>query len=309
MTSNVFSFVIIVLSFGLLAASLLSFLGNKHVFFFLISHFRFQYFLVAVLFFILLVWLNPGWLWLPLASLVINGIFLRNKNTDGLHPDLHPDVRIYSANLFIANFHYEKIATSIRASKADVVVLYEIFEDTFQELKKLLPEYVNTYFQQSPKNLGIAMFAKNFAVRAEAEHFSNPKIASLNIEVPIRNKRLRVVGYHTDAGMNSTKYHALKKEIAGLSDFIENTLSPLVVVGDFNDTTVSALFAPIFKAGVKDSRNAFERHVSWPLFLPSIFRLTLDHVLVKNTAHVVKRQFGERTGSDHLPVIADVSIQ
>lgn len=298
-----------VLSFGLLALSLLGFAGNKHVFFFLVSHFRFQYFLSAIVLFVLLVIFHPSWCWLPLVSIVVNAYFLRNKNTDGLHPNLHPEIRIYSANLFIANLNYDKIASSIQHSKADIVMLYEIFEDTFQELKKRLPEYINSYFEQSPRNLGVAMFAKNFAVRAKAEYFSNPKTATLNIEVPIRNKRLRIAGYHTDAAMNTTKYHAMKKEIAGLSEFIENTLSPLVVMGDFNDTTVSALFAPIFKAGAKDARSSFQRCVSWPLFLPSIFRLTLDHVLVKNTAHVITRQFGERTGSDHLPVIVDVSIQ
>ncbi len=297
-----------VLSFLLLAKTIFAFGGNKSWLAYLASHFRFQYFVAGIVLFVGLLWLNPLWSWLPIIPVVINALFLQNKNTEAPRKDLKSALKVYSANLFIANFHYDKIAASIEQSHADVAFVYEIFEDTFQELQKRLPQYTNNFFIQSPKNLGMAVFTKYPNATFDAQYLSNPKAGTLVANVP-QHKNMKIAGFHTDAALTPKKYAGLKAEIAGLAKLAEETKEPLLIVGDFNDTTVSAFFQGLFKAGLKDTRTRFQRAVSWPLFLPRFLGLCLDHALIKNGAHVVNREFGTRTGSDHLPIIVDIAIE
>lgn len=308
MALSITTFVLIFLSFGLLGISLLGFLGAKNWFCSLLSHFRFQYFLSGIVLLVALLFVHPLWFWLPLLSVMLNAPYLKNRSADNVSRELKSKLRVMSANLFIANLDYDRMAQSILASKADVVLLYEIFEDTFQELKKRLGEYPLSYFDASPRNLGLAVFSKKEDANIHSEHFANLKAATVVVEIPSL-KNVQLLGYHTDAPMSPKKYKAMKEEIAGLAKFAAQAKNPLVVLGDFNDTTHAPIFTPLFQAGLKDAREAFQRKASWPLFLPKFLRITLDNVLVKNGAHVTKHEFGERTGSDHEPVIVEISVQ
>lgn len=308
MTQNTITFALVILSFALLLVSLLGFMGAKSWLCSLLSHFRFQYFLAGIVLYVAILFLNPVWFWVPLFALLVNVAYLRNRYSDNYKGTEKPVLRVMSANLFIANLDYDRIAQSITASKADVVLVYEIFEDTFQEIKKRLHQYPVSYFDASPRNLGFAVFSKKEDAKIHTEHFSHPKAGTAVVSLPSL-KHLQLVGYHTDAPMTPKKYTAMKQEIAGLAKFSEHTKKPLVVFGDFNDTTFAPIFSPLFHAGLKDARKPFQRKASWPLFLPNFLRITLDNVLVKNGAHVTKHEFGKRTGSDHEPVVVGIFIE
>jgi endonuclease/exonuclease/phosphatase (EEP) superfamily protein YafD len=296
------------LSWLLAAVTLLGFFGKRNWFCYLLSIGRFQLAVVEAVFFLTLVIFNPAWSIIPLVAVIINVLLSRNTHIDKVSKNTESKLRVAFANLFVANLNYDRIAESLKDSRADVVIVAEIMEDTFQELCQRLPDYTTTYFDASPRNLGIAAFVKNRSAAFHSEHFSNPKAATLVSEVKVGDKELRILGYHTDAPLTPKKYRALKEEISGLAEFSKKESKPLLVIGDFNDTTQTALFQPLFDAGLKDFRKPFERGVTWPLFFPKFLRFTFDNALVKNGAHVAKREYGKRTGSDHIPIIVDIAL-
>ncbi len=82
-----------------------------------------------------------------------------------------------------------------------------------------------------------------------------------------------------------------------------------ILVGDLNTST----YSPYLKAfeTISQLTNAMRGHSlwgTWPNFLPSLFRIPLDHVLVSDQIEVLERHVQPDLGSDHLPVISKLRI-
>ncbi len=95
-------------------------------------------------------------------------------------------------------------------------------------------------------------------------------------------------------------------ELAALADRIGRTGVSRIVVGDMNSTEGSPHFADFLRrAGLRDSRLGFGRQPSWPTGWP--YRIALDHAFVSDDLAVLERRLGPSIGSDHFPLILDLS--
>ena len=45
---------------------------------------------------------------------------------------------------------------------------------------------------------------------------------------------------------------------------------------------------------------------SWPVWLPALVRLPLDHIWVRGRVALLKAGLGHSIGSDHLPLVAEI---
>ncbi len=96
-----------------------------------------------------------------------------------------------------------------------------------------------------------------------------------------------------------------------------NSLAPTVILGDFNTVDQSAKYHQLRQAGLID---AF-REAGWgfgPTFparaggwrsLPNLPLLRIDYIWVTDDISVSRAWVGDRTGSDHLPVQAELFIE
>lgn len=95
----------------------------------------------------------------------------------------------------------------------------------------------------------------------------------------------------------------------------------LLIMGDLNTTPWSREFTELLqKTGLRDSQLGFGLQPSWPTFLPFVqrqdlksllalpFGIPIDHILVSPGIKVLSRHTGPYIGSDHLPVIAELTV-
>jgi endonuclease/exonuclease/phosphatase (EEP) superfamily protein YafD len=95
----------------------------------------------------------------------------------------------------------------------------------------------------------------------------------------------------------------------------------LVLVGDLNTAPWSVEFQRLLKeTGLRDSQVGFGLQPSWPTFLPFVrdtrlksclalpFGIPIDHILVSDNIRVLTRHTGPFIGSDHLPVVAELTL-
>lgn len=83
----------------------------------------------------------------------------------------------------------------------------------------------------------------------------------------------------------------------------------LIITGDLNTSQWSPYFQKLLKqAHLRDSQKGFGVQPSWRVHDPRI-AIPIDHVLVSPNFRVINRQIGPDIGSDHRPVIVDLTLR
>ena len=94
-----------------------------------------------------------------------------------------------------------------------------------------------------------------------------------------------------------------------LAEVVRREEGEVIVVGDFNLTPWAAQFPAFLDAsGLHDSRTGFGLQTSWPAPMPPLLRIPIDHCFVSDGVTVTSRCVLGRTGSDHLPIVVDVTF-
>jgi endonuclease/exonuclease/phosphatase (EEP) superfamily protein YafD len=81
-------------------------------------------------------------------------------------------------------------------------------------------------------------------------------------------------------------------------------LEDLILVGDCNAAGWSRYLRDLERDA--SLNNDARLRPSWPVWLPSLVRLPLDHVWVRGRVVLLNAELGPRFGSDHLPLIAEL---
>jgi endonuclease/exonuclease/phosphatase (EEP) superfamily protein YafD len=96
-------------------------------------------------------------------------------------------------------------------------------------------------------------------------------------------------------------------QAANLAAHVNKLPRDLVVMGDFNNASWSRVQIAFRKATGLDNRGHYLP--SWPTFTWPVFRLPIDQVFVRGGVQVTGSHLGpSSTGSDHLPVEAEVAV-
>lgn len=99
-------------------------------------------------------------------------------------------------------------------------------------------------------------------------------------------------------------------QINGIQQFMRraSVFGHVVMAGDFNATTQSfALQTMLQKTGFRDSRQGFGLQHSWPTWFWPV-SICIDHCFVSKGVIVESRRTASNVGSDHLPVITELSF-
>ena len=96
------------------------------------------------------------------------------------------------------------------------------------------------------------------------------------------------------------------EEIYNISQ--KENVDAVIIAGDFNASPYSPVFKKLLTtSGLRDTRTGFGWLPSWPALFPLAF-IPIDHILVSPDIQVQNRATGPYIGSDHYPVIAELSI-
>ena len=237
--------------------------------------------------------------------------------------DGRPVYKLMTHNVFGLNYDMDRVRASIDAEKPDIIALQEYFGEQSSELHPLLHNQY-PYFAQcrGGKRANIAIYSKLPFEEAEAD-------GACPNDAYGKQRTARILATFTQP--DGTKFSVMtthldwpvpvmrqNKQFEELTNAVNETTGPLLVVGDFNSTPWSYALRDFAMRTMLDrqTRNV----VTFPLRFTAPHRffpdglmetmpvLPLDHVLVRGGVQVHEIHAGTDTGSDHLPVFVTFSV-
>jgi endonuclease/exonuclease/phosphatase (EEP) superfamily protein YafD len=214
-------------------------------------------------------------------------------------------IRIYSANLWVRNRDLEAIAASIRQANADVVMLIELGDATAPHLDALVGAY--PYRIASPR-----IDRPNGAVRSvivsryPLTALPRPAgVEAVGARAATPLGPLNIISIHLTRPWPFEESWGQISQTMALDEMVQGLSGPVVVAGDFNSVST----ARIGKQVQRDIglRPAPGFPGTWPGGLPSALGITIDQVYASPDLAFVSRRLGRPTGSDHRPVVTEIT--
>jgi endonuclease/exonuclease/phosphatase (EEP) superfamily protein YafD len=230
---------------------------------------------------------------------------------DTIHAVGHAEkpFKVYSANLHRYNTDLSKLIQEVREIEPEILLLLEVTPEHFEQIGPLMPIYPYRVEERSVAELELGfVFLSKFPIR-NSRVTKLSEVCNFVLEAMLEIDKKPVVFYGVHAQRPDLwNFIERKDQFLRLARQISGQSLPAIAAGDFNATPYSPIFKEVIRiSGLKDSREGFGWQPSWPTFFPPLW-IPIDHVLVTPDIQVRMRRTGAYIGSDHYPVITQLSL-
>ena len=292
--------------------TLLGFLGQYAYFFELVSHFRPQYALAAGLCFIVFVWLKHRWaIAASVVVLLINAYCIAPYYVRTEVPTYSTEetVSILLMNILSSNDHFDLVRKQIDRFQPDIVVLEEVNQKWFEALDTLNESYPYEVYAIQEDNFGIWALSKVPFFEHDIVYWGEAGKPTVSLRFPVDTTTVQLIATHPLPPISPTYTYLRNNQLMTIAHQVREE-ETLIVVGDFNTSSFSSIFQAFTDSlNLQDSRRGWGLQPTWPSWSISPLMTTLDHCLISRDLSVVRRETGGYTGSDHLPVYAEVALR
>ena len=303
---------VVVLSFFPLGLFAISQLGRYLFLAELVGNFRVQM-MVLLLPFPFLLWRlrRPKWGMVLAVATVWSIISVMLIYLPGDQPPVGPSqIRLMSFNVWTYNLDHQNVIQIIEQEDPDILAVLEFSDRWPKVLQYFDRRYPYQILEPRWHGFGIAIFSKYPFENTEVCQLARSATDSPAIigDVNVGGQKLRVAGLHVLSPMSLNRLKIRNNQLAEMSALLSQNEKPTIVLGDFNCTPSSPFLRDFLKTtGYRDSRQGFGVQPSWHAdYWP--LRIPIDHAFVSKHIHVHDRRLGKNSGSDHFPLIIDVSI-
>ncbi|MBV9925621.1 MAG: endonuclease/exonuclease/phosphatase family protein [Acidobacteria bacterium] len=288
-------------------------LFGRHQYLELATHFRLQYALAASACLILLLAFH-SWKLAPLAlaCAVLNWAFILPFYAAPRHakPSGGIRLRLMHANVLGGNRDYAALASVVERERPDILLLQEFTGAWEENLRGLEAQYPYSKLAPRQGGSGMALFSRHPLEAAEVLALDNTSHLALFAKVNVGGVTLSVLALHPPTPMRPDKFENRNRQFERAASIMRETQGPKLLVGDLNTTMWSPYFRDLVRdSGLDNARQGFALIPSWPVPLPAPLQIPIDHCLVSGDLSVEAIRTGGRTGSDHRPLIVDLSFQ
>lgn len=296
------------------SAFTLASLFGRHQYLELATHFRLQYALGASVCVVLLAAFH-SWRLAPLAlcCAVLNWAYVLPYYFKGPNDARGPEarrLRLLHANVLGGNRDYAALNSLVEAERPDILVLQEYTEAWEANVRGLRERY--PYWKSAPRpgGSGMALFSRYPLEAAEVLALDDSTHLAIYARVSVEGVPLSVLAIHPPTPMRPDKFANRNRQFQRAASIMREARGPKLLIGDLNTTMWSPYFRDLERdSGLSNARDGFALIPSWPVPLPSPLQIPIDHCLVGGGVSVSGIRAGGRTGSDHRPLIVDVSIE
>jgi endonuclease/exonuclease/phosphatase (EEP) superfamily protein YafD len=287
---------------------------GRHLYLELTTHFRLQYALAATACLILLAVFH-SWRLMPLAlcCAVVNLAFILPYYASASRPQAPPGamrLRLMHANVLGGNKDFAALTAVVEEEHPDVLVLQE-FTEWWQEQLRYPLGSLYPYAKLAPRQggSGMALFSRYPLEGAEVLTLDASSHLAILARVNVEGIPLTVLALHPPTPMRRDKFANRNEQFIRAASILRETQGPKVLIGDLNTTMWSPYFSDLVtESGLNNARQGFGLMPSWPVPLPTPLQIPIDHCLVGGSVTVEEIRTGRRTGSDHRPLVVEVSI-
>lgn len=222
----------------------------------------------------------------------------------------HETFTLYSANIQKTNMDFPKLVTGLKKADADILLLLEVTEKSIEPLQSLILTYPYHFINLNvgASGTGAVLMSKFPILGSKVTKYSEYGNMLVRAMIEINNKKVMFYGVHLPRPAFAEEYSHRSEQALSLAEQISRQSIPVILAGDINASPFSPIFKRLIKrSGLKDSRTGFGWQPSWPTYFPVLW-IPIDHILVSPGIKVHNRTTGPHLGSDHFPVIAELSI-
>ncbi len=215
------------------------------------------------------------------------------------------DVRVMSFNLLSDNINYEAVIGFIEEQKPDVVVLHEASRPWEEALAAADLGYDITRGRTDDLIFGSLVLALPGS-QVVSFGFRVSDARAIEIVLP---SGVALLGIHPLAPFPDDQTERRQYQFEFASLWAAGRQGPKVIVGDFNASPWSYSFRRLrMETGLRNSQAGFGLELSYPADANPLLQLSIDHLLHSSDLEVVDRRLGPSLGSDHLPLVVDLSL-
>ncbi|HEY1224762.1 MAG TPA: endonuclease/exonuclease/phosphatase family protein [Brevundimonas sp.] len=215
-------------------------------------------------------------------------------------------VRLYSANLWARNRDVDAVIRSVRAADADIVVLIELGDDAAARLDEILKGYpyrVATVRVDRPSGAARSAIASRYPMKGLWKLPQGLHLVGAVVETPAGS--VNVLGAHLTRPWPFQYQWGQINQVTLLSQYRKTLTGPVIVAGDFNSVSSARIGRQVqAEAGLIPAPGW---PGTWPAIAPSALGVTIDQVWRSPDLAFVSRKLGEPTGSDHRPVVTEIT--
>ena len=280
----------------------------------LATHFRLQYALAASVSVVLLIVLQ-SWKLLPFAlcCALINWAYVLPYYSAPHRLDAKSTsvpLRLMLINVEWPNKNYAAVTKAIAEAHADVIVMQEFTPAWLNQVEGLCAEY--PYHEPIPRSDGggMAIFSRYPLKGVEVLTLDTSTHLAVFARANVDGTDVSILALHPPTPVQSHKFVNRNRQFTEAVLLLRSISGPKVLIGDLNTTMWSPYFKELVKdTGLRDARLGFGLKPSWPMPLPALFQIPIDHCLVSDDIEVGAVRTGGHVGSDHRPVMFDIRLE
>jgi endonuclease/exonuclease/phosphatase (EEP) superfamily protein YafD len=284
-------------------------LGRFPYFLELATHFCLMYFVAATALTAIFLVLR-AWRWAVFGAVVmaLSGAPILPYYWPHKIPDAPANLRVLVSNVLMSNRQYGRLLSLVDSERPDVLVLVEVDSPWMQKLSALQNTYPYRIAEPRGDTKGIAVFSKiPFTQQATFElgHTDSPAISA---QFSVASRPLTIFALHACAPDDSRKTPVRDEQLRAAAEFSRRCRNLILTCGDFNTTPWSPAFRDVVnRSGLRDTRLGFGNQGTWPTKYSPVL-IPLDHCLVSPEIGVKSFKALPSIGSDHLPILIDLSV-
>ena len=223
-------------------------------------------------------------------------------------PSAVPRSCAVSINVNTANRQVALVKQLLRDYEPDVVLLMEVNAAWITALEEIRPQYPYQKAVPRDDNFGIALYSKLPFTACDTVEWGQAGVPSLVGTVEVAGQRLTIVGTHPLPPINQ-QYAAFRNgQLEAVAEYLATVSGPKILLGDLNTSPWSYYFGRLLKmTKLVDSSRGRGIAPTWPTNAAWL-RIPIDFCLVSEEITILDKQVGADIGSDHFPLIVDLSL-
>jgi endonuclease/exonuclease/phosphatase (EEP) superfamily protein YafD len=275
----------------------------------LFSHFRLQYLAASVVLLVVFgAWKEPRYALALVAATALNANFVLPWFFDAPSGGTGTDFKVLLANVQASNENHEPLLELIENEQPDLVFVIEVSPRWAESLKPLGARYAHELIEPRNDSFGIAMFSRLPVTSVAAIESSPLAFPTIVAALEAGGKTLNVVATHPTIPLGKANHEARNRQLDGIARLLQKTGGPRLLVGDLNTTMWEREYGALEnRTWLRNVRHGFGVLPTWPTFFP-VAMIPIDHILVSEEIGVTNVRTGPRIGSDHLPLIATLTL-
>ncbi len=217
-------------------------------------------------------------------------------------------LRILHANVYTGNDEHARVLELIRREAPDIISLQEINRSWLSALNALEADYPHRLTRAREDNFGIGAWSKYPFKRSEILTVESLPVLDLTVSHAAGDFHILMV--HPLPPIGGEYFERGQASLAAVN--AHSSDGPRLVIGDLNTTPFSRNFPGLARGGLlpgelSSASRGFGVLRTWRS--QSVVRIPIDHVLTSRHWRVHDIRVGADIGSDHLPLIADLSLR